>query len=42
MTGHEGALEEMAMYAGQGVGNVNDLPSAGELIKRIWGEYQNS
>ncbi len=42
MTGHEGALEEMAMYAGQGVGNVNDLPSVGELIKRIWGEYQNS
>ena len=40
MQGHEGALEEMAMYAGEGVGNVNDLPSAGELIERLWDEFE--
>ena len=42
MIGHEGALDEMAMYAGEGVGNVNDLPTAGELIRRIWAEFENS
>jgi nitronate monooxygenase len=42
MQGHEGALEEMAMYAGQGVGQVNDLPSAGELLERLWREFERS
>lgn len=42
MQGHEGALEEMAMYAGDGVGEVNDLPSARELIERLWAEFENS
>lgn len=41
MTGHEGALEEMALYAGEGVGSVNDLPAAGELIARIWDEFRD-
>lgn len=36
--GHEGAVSEMAMYAGTGVGKVNDLPSAKVLIERIWAE----
>ncbi len=42
MQGHEGALEEMAMYAGEGVAAVNDLPTAGELIERLWNEYQGT
>lgn len=39
--GHEGALEEMALYAGEGVHNVNDLPAAKELLERLWAEYEN-
>jgi nitronate monooxygenase len=42
LNGHAGALEEMAMYAGQGVGKVNDLPTAQELIERLWKEFENS
>lgn len=41
MQGHEGAPEEMAMYAGQGVSMVNDLPTANELIVRLWNEFEN-
>ena len=41
MQGHKGALEEMAMYAGQGVGKVNDLPTASNLIVRLWDEFEN-
>lgn len=42
MVGHQGDLDDMAMYAGQGVGKVNDLPPASELIERIWAEYEDS
>jgi nitronate monooxygenase len=42
MQGHEGALEEMAMYAGEGVGKVNDLPTASDLITRLWNEFENT
>lgn len=42
MVGHAGNLDEMAMYAGQGVGDVNDLPPAAELIERIWKEFENA
>ncbi|MGI9262622.1 MAG: NAD(P)H-dependent flavin oxidoreductase [Woeseiaceae bacterium] len=41
LVGHEGALEEMAMYAGEGVGAVNDVPTAGQLIERLWAEYED-
>lgn len=41
MKGHEGALEEMALYAGEGVHKVNDLPSAHELLVRLWAEFEN-
>ena len=41
LVGHEGELEGMAMYAGEGVGAVNDVPTAGELIDRLWSEYEN-
>ena len=42
MVGHTGDLDEMAMYAGEGVGKVNDLPSAADLIERIWSEFENA
>ena len=42
LVGHEGALDEMAMYAGEGVGKVTDLPSAGDLIRRVWAEFENA
>lgn len=41
LVGHEGGLEEMAMYAGEGVGEVNDVPTASELIERLWAEYES-
>jgi nitronate monooxygenase len=31
-----GMITHMAMYAGQGVGAIRDLPSAGELVERLW------
>lgn len=42
LVGHEGGLEEMAMYAGEGVGEVKDVPTAGELIERLWSEYESA
>lgn len=42
MAGHEGSLEAMALYAGEGVGKVNDLPSAAELMQRLWKEFQET
>ncbi len=34
----KGKLSEGAMYAGLGVGEVKDVPPAGELVKRLWAE----
>ena len=39
--GHEGALDEMAMYAGEGVGRVHDLPTAATLLETLWREVGN-
>ncbi|MCA1744566.1 MAG: nitronate monooxygenase [Bacteroidales bacterium] len=39
--GMEGDIDDMAMYAGEGVSNVKDLLSARELIERIWNEFEN-
>jgi nitronate monooxygenase len=36
--GDRGALAEMCLYAGQGVDAIRDIPSAGELITRLWKE----
>lgn len=33
-----GQPEEMAMYAGLGVGEIRDIPGAAELVRRIWKE----
>ncbi len=39
--GDTGDLESMCMYAGEGVGKINDIPSAAELIERLWKEFEN-
>jgi len=33
-----GALTELVLYAGQGVDAIRDIPSAGELVARLWKE----
>jgi nitronate monooxygenase len=33
-----GALTEMVLYAGQGVDTIRDIPSAGDLVARLWKE----
>jgi hypothetical protein len=30
--------EDLALYAGEGVGSVRDIPSAGDLVARLWKE----
>lgn len=36
-----GDIEDMAMYAGEGVSRVNEILLASELIGRIWQEFEN-
>ena len=36
--GMTGQLEEMALYCGTGAGKINDIPSAGELVRRLWSD----
>lgn len=38
MTGNVTAL---GMYSGTGVAKINDLPTAQELIERLWQEYND-
>jgi len=33
-----GAVTEMALYAGEGVEHIRDIPPAGELVARLWAE----
>lgn len=37
----QGQVTELAMYAGQGVSKVNNIPTAGDLIESLWKEYEN-
>jgi nitronate monooxygenase len=39
-TGMSGNIEAMALYAGKGVGRVQDLPPAGEVVQRLWAGAQ--
>ncbi len=41
VAGHEGVLEDLAMYAGRGVTKIEDAPAAGDLIDRLWVEFEN-
>lgn len=34
----EGKIEEMCLYAGQSVGDIEDIPSAEDLVHRLWQE----
>jgi nitronate monooxygenase len=36
--GDSGTLMELCLYAGQGVGAIHDIPSAAELVERLWQE----
>jgi hypothetical protein len=36
--GYEGAVTDLAMYAGHSVEDVKDLPAASDLIERLWAE----
>ena len=36
--GFQGNVTDLAMYAGQGVGDVKDVPGARELVDRLWME----
>lgn len=33
-------VSDCALYAGMGVGLINDLPSAGDLVRRLWAECE--
>ncbi len=37
----EGNIEALANYAGKGVNDIHDIPTAAELIERIWKEFIN-
>ena len=37
----DGQLEAVAMYAGQGVDKINDLPYAADLVERLWSEFND-
>lgn len=36
--GLQGTVTDLAMYAGMGVGDVRDIPTARQLVERLWGE----
>ena len=36
--GDRGTIAEMALYMGEGVESIRDLPSASELVARLWKE----
>lgn len=38
--GMTGQVAEMALYAGRSVGAIGDIPSAGELVARLWAECE--
>jgi len=35
-----GDIEAMAAYAGVGVDDISDIPGAGEIVERVWEEFQ--
>jgi nitronate monooxygenase len=40
--GVEGDVLDLALYAGAGVGDVNDIPPAAEVVERLWTECMTS
>lgn len=39
--GYEGQIDQLPMYSGTGCGEIQDVPSAGELVQRLWQEATN-
>ncbi len=39
--GYTGKVTDLAMYAGQGVKNIKDIPSTSDLLIRIWKELRS-
>ena len=39
--GHTGDMEALIMYAGEGVPKITNIPSAKELVERLWREFEN-
>jgi nitronate monooxygenase len=42
IVGMTGAVLELGTFAGAGVGDVRDVPSAGDLVRRLWQEYEQT
>lgn len=40
--GYTGDIEAMCLYAGTGCGAIDDIPSAGELVERLWRECEEA
>ncbi|GJM27300.1 MAG: 2-nitropropane dioxygenase [Phycisphaerae bacterium] len=40
--GMNGAIHDCCLYAGAGCGKINDIPSASDVLKRIWSEYERA
>ena len=40
--GMTGRIEDMCLYAGQGVDGITDVPAAGELVHRLWRDASQS
>jgi nitronate monooxygenase len=38
--GYTGDIEAMCLYAGTGCGAISDIPSAAELLQRLWREAE--
>jgi nitronate monooxygenase len=39
--GIQGDVTDLAMYAGEGVGKISDVPTVAELVDRTWQEFQD-
>ncbi len=37
----KGDVTAIDMYAGKGIDAIKDIPSANELIERLWKEFEN-
>lgn len=38
VAGYQGQIDQLPMYSGAGCGDIEDVPSAAELIERLWSE----
>jgi len=38
LEGMAGSVDELCIYAGGGCADIRDIPSAGDVVKKVWGE----